>query len=178
MDFQFIPASYLPWLKKYSNFYHAQFLLLESICYSRNSFKFNIRRFVYGNKNNSVTTKLKLTRADECNLNRTRCDLIFKEHFFTHNFIRVPDPSCGFRNQSTKHLFFQCPLLNDIRQELFHDLVLLPMFAIFNLFHRMDEKLHALLFCHSAFTPETAKQVVERVAGFITSTLEVVRPME
>jgi hypothetical protein len=42
----------------------------------------------------------------------------------------------------------------------------------------MDEKLHDLLFVHSAFTPETAKQVAERVAGFIASTLEVLKPME
>ena len=33
MDFnyQFIPMSYLPWLKKYNKFYHAQFRLLQSI---------------------------------------------------------------------------------------------------------------------------------------------------
>jgi hypothetical protein len=29
--FRKFPASYLPWLNKYSNFYHAQFLLLESM---------------------------------------------------------------------------------------------------------------------------------------------------
>jgi hypothetical protein len=53
-----------------------------------------------------------------------------------------------------------------------------PTFDIFNPFRRMDEKLRTLLYGHSAFTPETAKQVAERIAGFITSTLEVIKPME
>jgi hypothetical protein len=82
--------------------------------YSRNCFKYNIRVFIIGEKNRFATTKSSLPRNLEIVLNKTRCDSIFRNHMYSHNFESVNDPSCagGYKNQTTKHLFFKCPLLN------------------------------------------------------------------
>jgi hypothetical protein len=60
-------------------------------------------------------------------LNKTKCDIIFKSHLFSHNFSSVPNPACacGFRLQTTKHLF-SCPLFTELRYKL----GLLPNFNI------------------------------------------------
>jgi hypothetical protein len=47
---------------------------------SRISFKHSVRKLLRGEKNTLATTKLQLPRVEEINLNRTRCDFIFKSH--------------------------------------------------------------------------------------------------
>jgi hypothetical protein len=59
-----------------------------------------------GIKKYHATTKLKLPHKEEILLNRTRCDLLFRNHLYSHNFVQVRDPSCqcGSRNQTSKHV--------------------------------------------------------------------------
>jgi hypothetical protein len=77
--------------------------------WSRNSFKYKLRLHLGGKWNRLSSAKLKLKRIEETVLNRTRCDLIFRHHLFTHNFTNI-DPSChcGARLQSTKHVLLHC----------------------------------------------------------------------
>jgi hypothetical protein len=69
-------------------------------CYSRNSFKYNIRTYLNGKKDYLTSTKLDLNRKDEISLNRTKCDLIFKSRLFSHNFNNINDPSCECGSKS------------------------------------------------------------------------------
>jgi hypothetical protein len=57
--------------------------------YSRNSFKFCTQVFLNGTRNKLVTPKLDLDRSIEINQNRTRCDFIFKDHLYSHNYVGV-----------------------------------------------------------------------------------------
>jgi hypothetical protein len=72
---------------------------------------------------------MKLPRKAEILFNRIRCDLIYRNHLYSHNLAHVNDPSCqcGSRHQTTRYLFFNCPL-DQSRDNLFNDLGLLPSF--------------------------------------------------
>lgn len=50
--------------------------------YSQNSFKYHLRLFIGRNQMSMATPKLNLPRQAEIVLNRTRCDLIFKNTCF------------------------------------------------------------------------------------------------
>jgi hypothetical protein len=81
---------------------------------------------------------------DEISLNKARCDLIFTAHYYAHRFTGIDNPycRCGNISQSTKHLFFVCPLLQQQRDLLLTDLGTLPYFN--NLYASrtsMDDKL-------------------------------------
>jgi hypothetical protein len=49
---------------------------------------------------------------------------MFKNHFYSHNFANILDPSCncGHSRSQTNKLFFQCPLTSDIRLNLLNDI--------------------------------------------------------
>ena len=137
--------------------------------WSRNSFKYNLRLHLRGKKNWLSTARLNLTRPSEIILNRTRCDLIFKSHFFSHNFPNVDDPGCpcGFRDQSTKHLLLQCPLVDDLRQVHFHDLSNIVNFDyhVFCTFN-MVEKIKLLIFGESnAVLPMSVKERIMEITS-------------
>lgn len=78
--------------------------------YSRNSFKYHVRLHLKGNITNLVSTRLQMPRNIEFLLNRTRCDLIFKSHFYNHNFTNMPDPTCncGY-NGRLLNIYFPMP---------------------------------------------------------------------
>ncbi len=93
--------------------------------FSRNSFKYNLRKHFRGDiVTTQLTKNLTLTRSQEKILNRTRCDLVFNSHFFSHNFTTIDSPSCrcGMNAQNTNHVLFNCPLLADLRAELMNNL--------------------------------------------------------
>jgi hypothetical protein len=97
---------------------------------------------------NTVTPKLNIKRSDVINLNRLRCDFLFKAHLFAHNYVGINDPSCqcGHRSQTTKHLFFNCPIFNDRRLRLLSDIGALSNFDhMFRLSNSIDDRLRVLL---------------------------------
>jgi hypothetical protein len=83
----------------------------------------------------------------------------FSRLIFMHIIsLNVDNPSCqcGYKSQSTKHLFFQCPLFNDLRQKFFLDLGLLPSFnSVYSRINCMDDRLQLLLNGHSSLSYET-----------------------
>jgi hypothetical protein len=58
------------------------------------------RMHIRGAKSDLPTTKLSLPRKFEVTLNRARWDILFRSHYFSHNFVNFPDPvcQCGFRS--------------------------------------------------------------------------------
>ena len=138
---------------------------------SRNSFKYNLRSYYRGRKNALASTKLNLTRVEEIYLNRSRCDLVFRSHMHAHNFTTVRNPACecGNRAQTTKHVLLHCPILNDPRRQLFHNLNLISNFE--NTFRGMDSdsKISTLLFGDPRFTHQSNVSIVTGTANFISS---------
>jgi hypothetical protein len=98
--------------------------------WTRNSFKYKLRHHLHASNIQKPTTKLNLNLSDEKILNKTRCEIMFKSHFFSHNFVNIADPSCkcGFRSQTTKHVLLDCPLAVDNRRELIRNINDIPNF--------------------------------------------------
>lgn len=99
--------------------------------FSRNSFKYNLRKHFLGAIDTTGLTKhLNITRNRELVLNRTRCDLIFNSHLYSHNFTTTVSHACpcSSNSQNTCHVFLHCPLLIDLRLKFFDDLVELDRF--------------------------------------------------
>ena len=147
--------------------------------YSRNSFKYNLKRHVGGKPNNLVTTKLNISRPLEVILNRVRCDFIFKAHLFSHNFVGIRDSqcSCGHRSQDTKHIFFKCPLLVNLRNNLFDALHAIPNFIdLYSTLQNLDVKLTTLLHGNDALSLRDNIRVLENVSLFIKESILKVKP--
>ena len=145
-------------------------------CVSRNSFKYSCRIFCYGRKNLLTTSRLDLNRTEEITFNRVKCDLIFKNHLFSHNFPGVLDPACpcGARFQSTKHLLFECPLFDRIRDEFFVKLGLLPGFDLeaFN-YLNVSSKMGLLLYGDGFDFPIREKKIILKLScEFISRIVE------
>lgn len=142
---------------------------------SRNSFKYNIRIHFRGKKNLLVSTKLKLTRADEINLNKTRCDLIFNSHLYAHNFTTVRNPSCecGNRNQSTKHQLLYCQLHDKARQQLLNDLYTIANLETFFQSLNSEVKVFTLLFGNERLNLQTNSYIITSTARFISSIINL-----
>ena len=143
--------------------------------YSRNSFHYNTRVFLNGKKNYLTTPKLNLERYLEINLNKTRCDFIFKAHLFAHNYTGVLDPSCscGHRSQTSRHLFLNCPLLTDLRRKLLSDLGELPNFDYIFSCLNVDGKLWVLLHGSADLPLAVNKLLIRIVAQFISNAKEI-----
>lgn len=145
--------------------------------YSRNSFKYEVKIFLGGRKDKFVTTKLDMPRPMEIILNKTRCDLLLKAHLYSHNFTNVRDPSCVCGNtiQSTKHLFFNCPFIQELREDFINDLLVLPAFQTFyRSCNTIDDRLQALLYGHMNLTYDINKTIIERTSLFL---LDAVRQL-
>jgi hypothetical protein len=114
---------------------------------SRNSFKNSTRALLNGPKNKLITTKLDMSRIDEINLNKTKCDFVFNAHLHAHSFTHIDNPCPGGnKSQTTQHLFFSCPLFTDLRRSFFNDLGLLPTFnAIHSIIPGLDDRPNLLL---------------------------------
>ncbi|CAH1775134.1 unnamed protein product, partial [Owenia fusiformis] len=85
----------------------------------KRTFKYHLKKHLFPKKTLIDTVHLNLDRQAEIVLNKTRCDFIFRYHKFQHQFNNVnPQCLCGFRSQTTQHLFFSCPLLLDLREQL------------------------------------------------------------
>jgi hypothetical protein len=95
--------------------------------FSRNSFKYRVRRHIGGAPYKFPTCKLMLARS-KITLNKARCDLLFKSHFYAHNFTNITDPrcQCGHRSQSTTHVLFHCPLLMAERRDFLNGINSIP----------------------------------------------------
>ena len=107
---------------------------------------------------------------EEIVLNRTRCDLQFKGHMFSHNFSTITDPSCpcGFHNQTTVHLLFDCPLVRIYRHTIFAEIALLPDFDQ-NVFNNMGVKRRLEMLvngCHCT-NVDTSKSIVTLTAKYL-----------
>ena len=139
--------------------------------YSRNSFKYHVRLHLKGNMTNLVSTRLQMPRNIEILLNRTRCDLIFKSHFYNHNFTNTLDPTCncGYNWQTTKHMFFQCPLTRDLYTDLVNDLGQLPDFQTFFVHHcpSTEDKLRVLLNGNEQLPRVINCKIVEKTGSFL-----------
>jgi hypothetical protein len=94
-----------------------------------------MRKHIGGAKYTVATSKLSISRNKEIFLNQARCDLLFRSHFFAHNFANMPYPQfqCGHRSQTTSHVFFTCPLLNDVRRTFLTEIRSIPNFDIASL---------------------------------------------
>ena len=145
-------------------------------CVSRNSFKYNCRIFYYGRKNLLTTSRLDLNRTKEITFNRVKCDFIFKDHLFSHNFPGVFDPGCpcGFRFQSTKHLLFDCPLFNRTRDEFYFRLGSLPGFDLEAFNHlNVNSKIGFLLYGDGLdFSIRQKKMILKMTCEFISRIVE------
>ncbi len=145
--------------------------------YSRNSFKYRLRLHLRGKRSYLVSTRLNLPRHIETLLNRTRCDLIFRSHFYSHNFNNTPDPACncGFKLQTTKHLFFQCPLTRNLYTDLLDDLGGLPAFLHFFMHHcsSIEDRMRVLLDGSDQLPMNTNRKVIQRIGTFISNIVEL-----
>jgi hypothetical protein len=115
---------------------------------------------------------MKLPRKAEILFNRIRYDLIYRNHLYSHNFARVNDPSCQMQisqPNNNRHLFFNCPLIDQARDNLFNDLGLLP--SSNNLFislTNLEAKLQVLLNGHYNHFPRHENyKIIEKVGEFI-----------
>ncbi len=143
--------------------------------YSRNSFKFNLRKYFLGTIDTSILTKnLDLSRNCELLLNRTRCDLIFNSHFYSHNFTTIDSPACpcGSTSQNTCHVFLCCPLLTDLRLQLFDDLARIDCFFTLTFPHlTFKDKLHVLLNGSERLTPVVNRSLISLSSSFLENAL-------
>lgn len=140
--------------------------------FSRNSFKYRVRLHINGCKNPLVTTRLNISRKKEISLNRTRCDLVFRTHYFNHNFASINDPHCrcGHRSQTTKHVLFNCPLLCNERKLLFDSLGLLPTFhTLYRDLTSSGDRLQCLLYGSQNLSISVNRLITEHVSEFLTS---------
>ena len=144
--------------------------------YTKNSFKYRVKVYLYGKKNYSSTTKLNIPRKEELLLNRARCDLLYKNNLFIHNFTNISEPSCicGNRYQSTRHVVFNCPILNPLRHQLFADLGLLPNFSqFFSPLRNMDDRLQMLFWGSENFSREINFKILLLVSRFILQSYNI-----
>lgn len=144
--------------------------------FSRIGFKYRVKLHVCGPKNQVSTTRLSLGRKSEIYLNKARCDLFLKAHFYAHHYTGVENPicKCGNTLQTTKHVFLNCPLLHDQRTSLFTDLGLLPSFN--NLYHSLrtiDDRLDTLLNGHNSFPTMTNSNIIDRVSLFLDAVVNL-----
>ena len=145
------------------------------VLYSRNSFKYNIRIFLGGTKNKLSTTKLDLPRQMEITLNQIRNDRLLKAHLYAHNYTNVPDPSCACGNtfQSTKHLFFHCPITHELREVFLNDLLLLPAFRLsYRTCNTIDDRLQVFLYGHADLPYNVNKIIIEKTSLFLVESLK------
>ncbi len=144
-------------------------------CQTKNSFRYNLRAHLNTSRILS-TTKLDLSRQAEMALNKTRCDLVFKAHLYSHNFSNVSDPKCpcGDRLQSTQHLLLHCPRLDILREELMRDLMMLPNFN-WNSFQGLNAsgKVNTLLYGNESYSLAVNVGILQLVANFILDVLMV-----
>ncbi|CAH1775138.1 unnamed protein product [Owenia fusiformis] len=142
----------------------------------KRTFKYHLKKHLFPKKTLIDTVHLNLDRQAEIVLNKTRCDFIFRYHKFQHQFNNVnPQCLCGFRSQTTQHLFFSCPLLLDLREQLALDLAGIPNFNI-NHYNKLNakEKLDTLLYGGSTYKIETNKLIVTTTANFISLIVDYV----
>ena len=140
--------------------------------YSRNAFKYNLRLYIGGPKKRLATTKIPLHRNEEICLNKARCDLIFKAHYYAHNFTFLDNPycPCGDVPQTTRHLFFHCPRTNIQRCNLFTDLNMLPSFkTVYQTCTVDNDRLDTLLNGNPSIPHDQNVKIVQTVARFISS---------
>ena len=109
-------------------------------------------------------------------LNKARCDFIYRSHLYAHNFININDPSCvcGYRSQTTGHLFFNCPLTQDLKGQLLSDLSLLPKFnTCYNNHARITDRVHCLLFGIDNLSYESNCNLIKIVCTFLVKVSQI-----
>jgi hypothetical protein len=76
---------------------------------------------------------------------------------------------CGFTNQTTKHLFFNSPLVDQFWDNLLTDLRLLPSLnSFYNMLTNLDDKLQVLLNGNDNLPRVLNFGISERVSQFIS----------
>lgn len=146
-----------------------------SSTFSRNGFKYRLRNHIRGNRCPTPTTKLSLLdRKNEVVLNKTRCDLIFRSHMYSHNFPFILDPlcKCGYRSQTTRHVLLNCPLLNIQRTTLFNTINSHNQISrIFNRAVRQSDRCQLLLYGDPELSSQCNEILLHSTSKFIVSSL-------
>jgi hypothetical protein len=98
-----------------------------------------------------------------------------RSYFQTSLFYFDIDSSCICvnRSQTTKHLFFQCPLVQNLRANHLQDLGQLPSFDDMFFTLNFDQKLDTLFYGHQTFPHHTNQKSVARTATFAGELLSV-----
>jgi hypothetical protein len=91
-------------------------------------------------------------------------------HFFAHNFANTPDSQCqcGHRSQTTSHVFFTCPLLNnDVSRTSLTEIRSIPNFDVAS-FETLSltERVYLLLHGGSDLATIINKAIVSKTADF------------
>ena len=138
---------------------------------SRNSFKYKLRSYFRGNKQQLASTKLNLKRPEEIYLNRSRCDLVFKSHFYAHNFssVRTPACDCGYLSETTRHVILDCPIHAAPRLHLFNTLE--TNASMVNLLNTLNPnlKINTLISGNDNFSHQDNVFIVSQTAKFLAS---------
>jgi hypothetical protein len=142
--------------------------------FSRNS-EVQIEKTYWRSK---IYSKLSISHKKEIFWNQERCDLLFRSHFFAHNFANMPDPQCqcGHRSQTTSHVFFTCPLLNDVRRTYLTEIRSILNIDVASLETlSLAERVHLLLHGGSDLSTVINKAIVSKTADFLELAILVTR---